>query len=208
MNNNDIKIKVILVEDDDDFAFLVKKMITANPRLDYLGRASGWATGVEMAQTLNPQITLMDLNLSGSELDGIEAAKEIRLTTNSKVILLTSYEQPEIVIEASKKSFASGYLFKSDCQNLADTIYKTAISATPQEQFIKELVLSELTAAERGVLNELIAANSDVLSSQFQSKPDTVSGSSPKTIANQKTSIFRKLGVRNTGELVGVFRGW
>jgi DNA-binding CsgD family transcriptional regulator len=29
-----------------------------------------------------------------------------------------------------------------------------------------------------------------------------------KTIANQKTSIFKKLGIKNTDELFAVFRDW
>ena len=143
------KIKVLLVEDDLDFVFLIKKMIEKDERLEYTGHASTKKTGIEMAQTQKPDIVIMDLNLSGSELDGIETAKEIRLTTDAKVLLLTSFEQPEIVLNASKKAFASGYIFKSQCRTLTETVYKTATSATPQELFIKELILAELTSAER-----------------------------------------------------------
>jgi len=190
------KVKVLLVEDDQDFVFLIQKMIKRDGKLDYLGHASGRASGVEMAQSLKPDIVVMDLNLSGSELDGIEAAKNIRLTTDAKVLLLTSYEQPEIIINASKKAFASGYVFKSQSQILTD-IYKTATSHTPQEEFIKELLLGELTPAERGVVSNMLEGNEDTLSS-----------SSLKTVANQKTSIFKKLGVKKTSELIRIFRSW
>jgi DNA-binding NarL/FixJ family response regulator len=56
-------------------------------------------------------------------------------------------------------------------------------------------VLGELTSAERGVFTALIEGN-------------TIAASSVSTIANQKTSIFKKLGVKNTDELVGIFRNW
>ena len=191
------RVKALIAEDDRDFAFLIRKLIEKDSRLDYVGYASDSASSVEMARNLAPDVVIMDLNLSGSELDGVDAAKEIRLTTNAKVLLLTSYEQPEIIISASKSSFASGYVFKSQCQTLADTIYRTAVSATPQAQFIKELVLSELSPAERGLLKDLIEGNID-----------TLSASSLKTIANQKTSIFKKLGLKSTGELTRLFRNW
>ena len=189
------KVKVLLVEDDRDFVFLIQKMIEKDEKLEYVGHADRKELGVQMAQTLKPDIVVMDLNLSGSELDGIEAAKEIRLTTDAKVLLLTSYEQPDTMLNASKRTFASGYIFKSQCGALADTVYKTATSRTPQELFIKELVLSELTSAERGVFNDLIEGTA-------------VAASSLSTVANQKTSMFKKLGVRNTDEMVRIFRRW
>jgi DNA-binding NarL/FixJ family response regulator len=192
------KIKVLLIEDDSDFVYLIKKEIEKDEKLKYLGYASNKALGAAMAREHNPGIVVTDLNLSGSELDGIDAAKEIRLTTGAKILLLTSFEQPGIVIDAAKKAFAAGYIFKSQCSTLlTDTIYKTATSVTPQELFIRELILAELTSAERSVLDDLTAGNTKA-----------ATPSSLKTIANQKTSIFKKLGLKNTDELFAVFRNW
>ena len=190
-------VKVTLVEDDLDFAYLIQKLITKDERMFFLEHAVNHAAGVEAAVRLRPDVVVMDLNLSGSELDGIAAAKEIRLATDAKVVLLTSYEQPEIIIDASKRAFASGYVFKSQCTVLTDTIYKTSVSNTPQEVFIKELLLNELSYAERSVLNELLSG-----------EVEAAAQSSQKTKANQKTSIFKKLGLRNTNELIHIFRNW
>jgi len=189
------KIRVLLVEDDLDFVFLIKNMIEQDAALDYLTHADNKASGVALAGKLNPDIVLMDLNLSKSELDGIDAAREIRLTTDGRVILLTSFEQPEIIINASKKALASGYVFKSQCQTLTDTIRKTAASHTPEAQFIKELFLQDLSPAERQVLNMMLGE-------------DTAIQSSAKTVANQKTSIFKKLGLKNTNELIHILKNW
>jgi len=189
------KIKVLLVEDDLDFVFLIRKMIKQDASLDYSGHAVSGKDGVTLAKKLLPEIVLMDLNLSKSDLDGIEAAREIRVSTDAKIILLTSFEQPDIIINASKKAFASGYVFKSQCQTLTDIIHKTAVSGTPQSQFIKELFLQDLTSAERHIVNIMLGA-------------DTSAQSTEKTIANQKTSIFRKLGLKNTNELNHIFRNW
>lgn len=187
------KIRVFPVEDDLDFVFLLQKMIEQDSALEFLTYAENKIAGIEITKRINPDIVLMDLNLSGSELDGIEAAKEIRLTTNAKVLLLTSFEEPEIVINASKKSYASGYIFKSQFQALSDVIKQTVNSRMPQEQFIKELILSDLSPAERSVLNLMLGDGHDLKSTS-------------KTIANQKTSIFKKLGLRNTNELLHLFR--
>ena len=190
----DKRIKVLLVEDDKDFAFLIQKMITQDTRLLLVGHAENKSLAIGMANDLKPDLVVMDLSLSFGEMDGIETAKEISLTTGAKVLFLTSFEQPNVIIKASKEAFASGYVFKSQCQDIADTIYRTATTHTPQEAFIRELLLNELSSAEKDILNYLLKGGREA------SIP-----SSKKTIANQKTSIFRKLGVKNTNELLRIF---
>lgn len=193
------KVTVLLVEDDLDFVFLIQKAIVNAPGLVFLDYATSAAEGVRKAIELQPDIVTMDLNLSGAEMDGTAAAREIRLKTDAKIVLLTSFEQPSVIVRESKKAFASGYVFKSQCQTLADTIYKTATSRTPMEQLIRELVIGELTEAERMVLAIMLG-------------DETKLASSHKTIANQKTSIVKKLGLdnRSTGakDLVHLFRNW
>ena len=73
------------------------------------------------------------------------------LSTNAKVLLFTSYEQSDIVINASRKALASGYVFKSYSNTLCDIVCETAYSVTPQSEFIKELILSQLSPAERSL---------------------------------------------------------
>ena len=190
----DRQIKVLLVEDDNDFAYLIQKKINQDTRLLLVGHAENKSTAAEMAIDLQLDLVVMDLSLAHGEMDGIETAKEISLTTGAKVLFLTSFEQPSVIIKASKEAFASGYVFKSQCQDIADMIYQTATSQTPQEAFIRELLLNDLSSAEKDILNHIL-----------EGKRESLFSSSKKTIANQKTSIFRKLGVKNTNELLRVF---
>ena len=112
MDNNG-KVRVILVDDNDGFASNFREIIALDERLNYIGYASSKESGVSMAIAYKPDIVVMDLNLSGTALDGIEAAKEIRVRTGIRVLLLTAYENEDIVLNASKKAFASGFIFKS-----------------------------------------------------------------------------------------------
>ena len=200
MNN---KIKFLLVDDNLDFAMLLKKTVALDARLDYLGHASCKVSGIEMSCKMNPDIVVMDLNLSGNNLDGIEAAKELRRITGVKILLLTAYEQKDIIIDASIRAFASGYVLKSQFQMIAQIIYETATSNTPQKEFIKELTLSGLSIAERGVLEDML--NEKVLCTSQTARSTQ---SSQSTIRNQKTSIYRKLGLKNKKEALNVFKNW
>lgn len=186
--------KIVLVEDDPDFIYLIRQVVDQCGALSFLAAAKRGEEGIALAQRLRPDVVLMDLNLPGG-IDGVAATRAIRLTTDARALLLTSCEDRETIIRASKQAFASGYIFKSQCQTLVDVICRTAEASTPQATFIRELVLSELSSAERSVVEMVL--NGDV-----------ALHSTEKTIANQKTSVFRKLGLRNTVELAHVFRHW
>ncbi len=191
MNGTDKeKIKIICVDDDPDFCYLIKSLLELHQDFILMGSAENREDAIKMAQKLQPHIVLMDLNLSsGDDLGGVEASKEIRLATQAKVILLTAIEDPQISIEACKRAFASGYIFKSQFDLIPETIRATAKGSTPQEDFIKALILSELSAAEKTVLDIILGKDIKLLSSE-------------KTIANQKTKIFKKLGVKHGNELI------
>lgn len=186
--------KVLVVEDDADFVYLIRQVIEKCEALSFLTATAKGEAGIVLAQKLRPDVVLMDLNLPGG-LDGVAAARTIRLTTDARVLLLTACEEPDTIINASRQAFASGYIFKSQCQTLVDIICRTCEASTPQAAFIKELALSALSPAERNVVDMLL-------------RGDVELSSTGKTIANQKTSIFRKLGLHSTAELVRVFRTW
>ncbi len=185
MNN---RIKVLIVEDDADFAFLIRQQIEKETDLECIGIAGNPSAAINLACKFLPHIVIMDLNLSISDLDGVEAAKDIRIQSGAKIIILTSLESVKIVEYAVKKAFASDYLFKSQFSVLCDTIRQVAKGTTPHQILIRKLILEDLSPAEKSVL-ELIIGN------------DIGIKSANKTIANQKTNILKKLGLKNTNEL-------
>lgn len=146
-----------------------------------------------MACALRPQIVIMDLNLGISEADGIRISREICLLTDAKVLILTSLDSPDIVLRAAKEAFASGYIFKNQPNLLVENILALARGYTAQEYLIASMALSGLTEAEMGVFQMLMGK-------------DIKLQSSPKTIANQKTKILKKLGLESQRELMHIFK--
>ena len=189
----DNKIKVLIVEDDEDYAFLIKQHIVKETDIECVGIARNPEDAVRLSCELLPQIVIMDLNLSVSDFDGVEASKDIRIKTDAKIIILTSLESVEIVEHAVKKAFASDYLFKSQFSILCDTIRHVANGTTPHQILIRKLILEDLSAAEQSVLELMIGKDIGIKSAS-------------KTISNQKTSILRKLGLKNSNELVKLLR--
>ena len=172
-------IGVLVVEDDDDFCFLIGDTLGREPDMRILGST---ASGEEAVY------------LSLEELDGIEAARKIRLYTRAKVILVTAFEAQSIVIDACKRSFASSYVFKSQFSILTETVRQTAEGPTPQEYLIASLILADLSPAEQSVCLMMLGRDVHLQSSQ-------------KTIANQKTALLKKLGLKSQKELEHLFHG-
>lgn len=186
-------IRVLIVEDDEDFCFLIRTSLQKNPDMAVIGTAHTSEQAVADACRMQPDIVLMDLCLSAARMDGIDAARQIRLRTDAKIIILTSYEDEDTIHTACKESFASGYIFKSQFSLLTETIRMTASGRTPQESLIHSLILADLTPSEKAVFQSLTGKEIKLLSS-------------PKTIANQKTALLQKLGLKNVKELLHVFR--
>ena len=188
-------IRLILLEDDPDFAFLVRQKISEDKQLSLEGIADNRTAGVIMAKKLQPDIALIDLNLTDGQATGIKAAHEIRTTTDTKVLLLTSVEREDMIIKAGKEAYASAYIKKSNFRTLRARIHECAHSLTPEALYIKTLLLSDLTDTERYVVRQIMGE-------------EVTCTSSPKTIANQKTSIFHKIGVKNMEELLRVLKNF
>ena len=96
-----VPIRVLIVEDDDDFAYLIRDQLTRQGDMEVVGRARDRRGALALAQSLEPQVVLMDLSLSAAQMDGVEAARDIRIATGAKVVILTVYEDPKVVLEAS-----------------------------------------------------------------------------------------------------------
>lgn len=174
------KTRILFVEDDLDYRYLIERELEKEKDFELCAACSDGETAVQAALLHQPDIVLMDLSLGNSTLNGAEAAREIRLQTDSRVIVLTSHENYDTVIHASTQALASAYLFKSNFSVLIPTIRETARGVTPQAQLICSALLAPLTNAERSVLLRILGE-------------DVSLHSSSKTISNQQTGILRKL---------------
>ena len=134
----------------------------------------------------------MDLGLSQNGMEGIEASRIIRKQTNAKVLILSGYEDSETILNASRKAFASGYIMKSQFFMLVPTIQQTMQGPTPQSHMIRAALLQQLSGAEMCVCRRMLGE-------------DVMLRSSEKTIANQQTSILKKLGLSSKKELCHIF---
>lgn len=97
------KTRILFVEDDLDYRYLIERELEKEKDFELCAACSDGETAVQAALLHQPDIVLMDLSLGNSALNGAEAAREIRLQTDSRVIILTSHENYDTVIHASTR---------------------------------------------------------------------------------------------------------
>ena len=92
--------RVLVVEDDDSFAQALRLLLEEDGRLEVVGSARDGREGVELTDTLRPDVVLMDIVLP--VMDGVEATREIRRRQPAiPVVGITGLAYEERALEVS-----------------------------------------------------------------------------------------------------------
>ncbi len=103
------KARILIVEDE----ILVSKDLTRRLKIlgyDVTATATSGDEAVRVAETVQPDLVLMDIKLEG-EMDGIEAAERLQSPHGTPVIYLTAFADDE-TIQRAKTTAPFGYLIK------------------------------------------------------------------------------------------------
>ncbi len=189
----DSQIKVLIVEDDADFSYLIRKLLEKQGDIQIVGCAANEEEAMQKVREELPDIVLMDLHLGTSSTEGIQLSRKIKIETNAKILIFTGLNTPDIIMKAAREALASGYIFKDQMSFLVENIRAVARGYTAQEYLIATSALSCLSEAEMSVFQIMMGKENDLQSSM-------------KTIMNQRRTILKKLGLDNQKELEHVFR--
>jgi DNA-binding NarL/FixJ family response regulator len=196
---------VLVVDDHRTFAELLSGALGA-AGMHALGTASSGAQAVAMAEQLQPDVVVMDINMPG--MGGVEATRHIAaIAPLTRVVVLTISDEDADVMDAILAG-ACGYLLKDSSidelmagiraawrgeslisPGIAAKVLQRvrATSASPE---IADTIRSELSDREIEVL-KLIANGKDnaVIAAELHI--------SPKTVKNHISNILMKLQIDN-----------
>ncbi|UNB54286.1 response regulator transcription factor [Mycolicibacterium sp. YH-1] len=101
---------VLLVDDHPVVREGLRGMIDAEPDLSVVGEAGSGTEAVSMAQSLCPDVILMDLRMP--DVDGVTATERILATSPGiRIVVVTTYESDSDILRAVEAG-AAGYLLK------------------------------------------------------------------------------------------------
>jgi DNA-binding NarL/FixJ family response regulator len=81
-------VRVLLVDDQDTFLRAMRAVVGATDGFVVVGEARSGEQSLEAAETLSPDLVLMDVHLPG--LDGIEATRLLTTSVTGPVVMLLS----------------------------------------------------------------------------------------------------------------------
>jgi DNA-binding NarL/FixJ family response regulator len=114
-------IKILIVDDHPMLREGVAAVLGCEDDMQIVGEAASGIEALALFRTLNPDITLMDLQMPG--MNGVEAIRAIRKEkSDARIIVLTTYSG-DMLASRALKAGASGYLLKNTLKDeLAETI--------------------------------------------------------------------------------------
>ena len=196
-----VPIRVLIVDDHAVVREGIAALLGRQSDMVAVGEASDGAEAVARFGELAPDVTLMDMQMSG--MGGVEAIEQIRrLSPQARILVLTTYPGDAHVVRAIRAG-AAGYLLKNCIRKeLLDAIRSVhAGRRTMSPAVAHELALhaldEPLTERELTILRLVAHGHSNKeIASQLKVSTDTIK-------AHLK-SLFAKLRVDDRTEAVTV----
>lgn len=200
-------IRLLLVDDQRLMRDGLRILLELESDFEVVGEAENGVEALNAFRQLTPDVILMDIRMP--EMDGVEATRRLReADPNSKVIILTTFDDNEYVFEGLRAG-ALGYLLKDvSGAELADAIRKVAAGGSMIEPSVARKVVAEfarLAPPSPEATNELIEPLSEreieilKLVSQGLTNKEIAARLflAEGTVKNYVTSILQKIDARD-----------
>lgn len=144
------KVRVMVVDDSRLTRLSVKTMLkSAQNDIELVGEAEEGNQAIELVGKLQPDVVLMDIGMP--IMDGVRATQGIKkLYPDVKVVMLTSHEEEDDVLDAFSSGANSYCLKETPPEMLVHVVLSTAHGACWIDPKIARIVMSQLQPSDRG----------------------------------------------------------
>ena len=105
-------VRVLIVDDQAPFRSVARTVVGVAPGFEVVGEAESGEEAIALADTLEPQLVLMDINMPG--INGIETTRRILAAhPDTTVMLLSTYQADDLPADAATCG-AAAYVHKED----------------------------------------------------------------------------------------------
>ncbi|MEL7978228.1 response regulator transcription factor [Isoptericola sp. F-RaC21] len=201
------KTRVVLVDDDPLVRSGLSLILGGDADLEVVATASDGIEALDVVARERPDVVLMDIRMP--RLDGIEATRRLRSVPAARVIVLTTFDTDDMIVEALRAG-AAGFLLKDTPPDRLVAAVRAAASGEPTlsprvaEQLIAQVTdrsapdgrraaaarLETLTDRERDVALAVARglSNADIAAELYMSVP---------TVKTHVSRILTKLDAAN-----------
>jgi DNA-binding NarL/FixJ family response regulator/anti-sigma regulatory factor (Ser/Thr protein kinase) len=137
------RVRVLVVDDADESRDILRRALAFDEAIEVVGEASSGTDAVREAETVQPDVILMDVRMPGG--DGIEATREItRRFPDVRILALTAHDD-QVSVRDMLAAGATGYLVKgASVDEVTSAIRKTSEGQAQIDQKIVHHILDDL----------------------------------------------------------------
>lgn len=202
-------VRVLIADDHPLFRDGLTLLLSTTPDIEVIGEATTGDEAVTLAETLRPDVVLMDIKMPG--LNGIEATRRILAAHPATRILVVTMFEDDASVFTAMRAGARGYVLKDAAKDdmlrairavsRGEAIFSPGVAArlidffTTARPAVPMEVFPMLTGREREMLHLMAQGASNAEIARLLS----LSG---KTVANYVSNILGKLHVADREEAI------
>jgi DNA-binding NarL/FixJ family response regulator len=199
-------MRLVIADDHGVVRGGLRLLLDRQPDMEVVGEAADGAEAVAEALTHLPDLAILDVAMP--VLTGLQATREIKARAPEVGVLILSMHDDERYLFEALKAGASGYVLKQKAdQDLVDAVRAVAggdsfLTNSAQGSLVREWMADSsagprepLSPREQEVLKLIAEAHTNRVIGE-------ILGMAEKTVESHRSSILRKLGMRDRVELV------
>ena len=214
-----MSIRILVADDHSVVRKGIRMLLEDEADMQIIGEASDGDEALEMLSNTEPDVLLLDITMP--RMSGIEALKVVsQQYPKVRTLMFSMHNNPDYILKAVQNG-AAGYLLKDTGQEEilqavrsvvnGDLYYPVNASSVIIRHFIllTNAQKKPITATDQkplSVWNKITTREAQILTCLIDgmSSPEIAEkfGISANTVANQRASIIRKAGVKNTVDLI------
>src|SRR5438105_5222989 len=200
------QIPTLIVDDHRTFGEALHIAMDQEKDLRVVGVATSGEEAVSIAETVQPDVVLMDIEMPG--MDGIEAIRKVKAVDPNARVVVVSAHQGELILARAVEAGASGFLSKetalSDLVASVRLAYQGEPLIEPDEvsrvlRHLRHRRTQEASEAQRA--ERLTRRETEILQLMADGMPgdEIASGLqvSPYTLRTHVQNVLTKLGVHS-----------
>jgi DNA-binding NarL/FixJ family response regulator len=205
---NEDRIRVLLSDDHAVLRAGLRALLSAEPDMDVVGEAGDGEETVRQAESLRPDVIVMDIAMPGG--GGLQATRTIRTRgLPCKVLILTMHAEDQYLLPVIEAG-GSGYVLKtgadSDLIEAIRVVHRDEVFLYPSAAKLLLGKYLERTEAGDSTSDGLTPRERDVLRLTAEGYTGQEIGErlvlSPKTVDTYRQRVMEKLNLHHRSELV------
>lgn len=200
-------IRVLIADDHALVREGLRVLLAANSGISVVGDAGNGRDAVRLAAELDPDVVVLDVSMP--DLNGLEAARMIRVKRPAtRIIMLSMHSTTEHVYRALEIG-ATGYVLKDSASNEVIAAVQTVHAGRRYLSLALRSYVPEPLGREAGELSPLDSLSSrerQVLQLVVEGRSSAEIAArihlSPKTVDTYRSRLMKKLGIGDLASLV------